>query len=200
MAYDIQGQMIEVCSCNVICPCWAGLAPDGGTCEGVVAYDIHRGTIDGLDVSGLRYAILLHIPGHASQGNWRIVIYIDSHATDRQQEAIVNALTGNLGGPLADIAQLFGEVAGVERAAILFEVDQSEGRLQIGSSIKADVEPLLGATGNPITMHDTVFTTVPGSPTFVGKALTLQVNIPQYGFSIDLRDHTSLQVEFRFAT
>lgn len=199
MAYDIQGQMLEVCSCKVICPCWAGLDPDDGRWEGVVAYRVDRGTIDGLDVSGLRYAILLHIPGNAFQGNWRIVVYIDNDATDAQQEALLNALTGKFGGPLADIAQLFGEVAGVERAAITFEVDQGEGRLRIGPSIKADVESLRGATGKPITMHDTVFTTIPGSPTYVGKAPTFEANVPQYGFSIDLQDHTSLQVKFRFA-
>jgi hypothetical protein len=61
MAYAFEGHMIEVCSCHVICPCWAGQDPDGGTCDGVLAYHIDRGAIDGVDVAGLNYAILLHL-------------------------------------------------------------------------------------------------------------------------------------------
>jgi len=199
MAYEIEGRMLEVCSCNVICPCWAGQDPDGGTCEGVLAYHIDRGTIDGVGVSGLSYAILLHIPGNVLQGNMRIVVYVDDKATDQQQEAILNALTGKLGGPLADIAQLVGEVAGVERAAITFEAEQGKGRLQVGPAIEADMESLQGATGQPMTMHDTVFTTIPGSPHYVGKAPMFRVNAPQYGFSIDLQNHSSIQGPFRYA-
>jgi hypothetical protein len=191
--------MLEVCSCDVICPCWAGQDPDGGTCDGILAYHVDSGSIDGTDVSGLSYAILLHIPGNVLQGNWRIVVYIDDNASEAQQEALLSALTGKLGGPMADIAQLVGEVAAVERAAITFEVDQGKGTLRIGPSITADMESLAGATGQPMTMHDTVFTTIPGEPMYVGKAPTFQVNIPQYGFSIDLRDHSSVQGAFRFA-
>jgi len=33
MAYEIEGKLLEVCSCNVLCPCWIGEDPDGGTCD-----------------------------------------------------------------------------------------------------------------------------------------------------------------------
>lgn len=199
MAYAFEGKMLEVCTCNVICPCWAGQDPDGGTCEGVLVYHIDRGTIDGVHVSGLNYAILVHLPGNILQGNWRIVVYVDDKATDAQYEALLKALTGKLGGPLADIAQLVGEVAGVERAAITFEFEQGHGRLQIGPTIAATVEPLRGSTGQPMAMHDTVFTTIPGSPAYVGKALMFRANVAQYGFNIDLQGHSSVQDDFRFA-
>jgi hypothetical protein len=199
MAYAFEGKMLEVCSCKVICPCWAGQDPDGGTCEGVLAYHIDRGTIDGIDVAGLNYAILLHLPGNVLQGNWRIVVYVDTRATEAQYEALLKALTGKLGGPLADIAQLVGEVAGVERAAMTFDLEQGNGHLQVGPAIAATMESLRGATGQPMTMHDTVFTTIPGSPMYVGKALTFRAQVSQYGFSLDLQGHSSVQGAFRFA-
>ena len=199
MAYAFEGKMLEVCSCDVICPCWAGQDPDGGTCEGVLAYHIDRGTIDGVDVTGLNYAILLHLPGNVLQGNWRIVVYVDDKATDTQHEALLKALTGQLGGPLADLAQLVGEVAGVERATITFEFEQGNGRLRVGPAIEANMESLRGATGQPMTMHDTVFTTIPGSPMYVGKAPMFRANVSQYGFSIDLQGHSAVQGAFRFA-
>jgi hypothetical protein len=37
-----------------------------------------------VDVAGLTYAILLHLPGNVLQGNWRVVVYIDDQATNAQ--------------------------------------------------------------------------------------------------------------------
>jgi hypothetical protein len=48
-------------------------------------------------------------------------------------------------------------------------------------------------------MHDTIFTTIPGSPAYVGKAEHYKVDLPKYGFHIDLQDHNAVQGSFRFA-
>src|SRR5689334_10829694 len=69
MAYELEGRLLEVCDCKVLCPCWIGEDPDNGTCDGTVAWHIDRGQIDGLDVSGLTLAVLGHIPGNILQGN-----------------------------------------------------------------------------------------------------------------------------------
>jgi hypothetical protein len=132
-------------------------------------------------------------------GNWRIVLYVDDKATNAQHEALLKALTGKLGGPLADIAQLVGEVAGVERAAMTFEFEQGNGRLQVGPAITATMESLRGATGQPMTMHDTVFSTIENSPVYVGKAPAFRATASQYGFRIDLQGHSAVQGAFRFA-
>src|SRR3990172_3889334 len=36
MAYNLEGSLLEVCTCNVICPCWVGEDPDGGACDGLI--------------------------------------------------------------------------------------------------------------------------------------------------------------------
>ena len=56
MAYRLQGSILEVCTCQVLCPCWIGEDPDGGTCDSTVAYRIDTGSVDGVDVSGLALA------------------------------------------------------------------------------------------------------------------------------------------------
>ena len=33
MAYEIEGRLLEVCTCNVLCPCWVGEDPDYKTCD-----------------------------------------------------------------------------------------------------------------------------------------------------------------------
>ena len=62
MAYDIEGRLLEVCTCNVLCPCWVGEDPDYKTCDTTIAWGIEKGTIEGVDVGGLTIAVSAHIP------------------------------------------------------------------------------------------------------------------------------------------
>ena len=75
---------------------------------------------------------------------------------------MLNAWTGNLGGPVADLAQLFGEVADTERAPITFNVDGGMGMLAIGQEIKADTTPLWEAEGRAHTIHGSARSAAPG--------------------------------------
>src|SRR3972149_1257741 len=101
MPYQLEGDLLEVCTCKVICPCWVGEDPDGGACEGVVAYHLSKGRVNGVDVSGRTFVLLAHIPGNVLKGNWRVVVYVDDKATPQQQAGLLDAFTGKLGGPLA---------------------------------------------------------------------------------------------------
>jgi hypothetical protein len=200
MAYQLEGQLLEVCTCNILCPCWVGQDPDGGTCDGVLSWHIDQGSVNGTDVSGRTFTILTHIPGNILDGNWRIVVYVDDGATDDQQQALLDVWTGKLGGPIADLAQLVGEVIAVERAPVQFQVEGKgvAGRFTIGKTIEAQLEPFTGATGEPSALHDSIFTTIPGSPAYVGKASVYKVDAAQHGFEIDLEGHNAVSGTFRF--
>ena len=123
MAYELEGQLLEVCTCNVLCPCWVGEDPDGGTCDGVLSWHVETGKVNGTDVSGRTLTILAHIPGNILDGNWKVVVYVDDGASDEQQQALLDVWTGKLGGPVADLAQLVGEVMAVERLPVTFQVE-----------------------------------------------------------------------------
>jgi hypothetical protein len=110
---------LEACSCGVLCPCWIGEDPDGGTCDAFVAYHFDKGEIDGVDVSGLNIVNIVHIPGNVLvPGSWQLVMFLDAAASERQRDAIVAAYSGKLGGPLADLAGLVGEIKAVESVNI----------------------------------------------------------------------------------
>ena len=199
MAYQLEGSLLEVCTCNILCPCWVGEDPDGGKCDGLFAWHFDKGTINGTDVAGRTFGWIGHIPGNILEGNWRIVVFIDEDATDEQEQALLDVWTGKLGGPIADLDQLVGEVMGVERVPITFTVEGVKGAVKFGDSASATLEPYKGATGESTTLHDTVFTTIPGSPAYVGKAEHYKVDLEKYGFKIDLHDHNAVQGSFRFA-
>ena len=198
MAYQLEGQLFEVCTCKVLCPCWIGEDPDGGTCDGLLAWRIDEGTINSVDVSGLTLAVVARIPGNILKGNWRVMVYVDDKATPQQQEALLNVWTGKLGGPVADLVKLVGKVEGVERVPIKADIQGANGHLQIGRLIEADMEPYKGATGQATALHDTIFTTIPGSPAIVGKAPRYRARVPSLGLNINLQNHNAVQGSFRF--
>lgn len=198
MAYTLEGRLLEVCNCKTLCPCWVGEDPDFGTCEGTLAWHFDKGNIDGVDVSGLTFALLCHIPGNILKGNWRVVAYVDHKATEAQQEAILAVYTGKKGGPVADLAKLVGEVVDVERVPFTFEVEKGKGQLRIGKMISADLEPFKGAGDVPTALIDSIFSTIPGSPAYVGKAGTYKAEAPALGIKVNLNGHNAVQGSFRF--
>jgi hypothetical protein len=198
MAYQLEGRILEVCTCDILCPCWVGEDPDTGICESVEGYRVDQGAVDGVDVSGLTIGVLSHIPGNILEGNFRVVFFIDDKATAAQQEALLNVWTGKLGGPLAEVAQLFGEVVAVERVPISFDVVEGKGHLRIGEVVDTELAPYRGPNGEPTKLVDTPFSTIPGSPAYAGKAAYYRVNAPKYGFNISVENHNAIQGHFRF--
>src|SRR6266699_185258 len=90
MAYKLEGSLLEVCNCEVLCPCWIGVDPDNGTCDSALAHHFEKGQIDNVDVSGLTMGFLVHIPGNVLKGNWRVVVHIDQRATKEQEAALLD--------------------------------------------------------------------------------------------------------------
>lgn len=200
MAYDLEGTLLEVCNCNILCPCWVGEDPDNGTCDSVMAYHIDKGTVNGTDVSGRTIAMLVHIPGNVLNGNFKAVIYTDDGASDEQRQAVLDVWTGKLGGPVADVAALIGEVISVETAAIRYEVKEGAGTLVVGDVTTCEMAPYKGATGAVTTLNESIFSTIPGSPAWVSKASKYQRTSSKFGLKdINLQGHNAIQGEFKFA-
>lgn len=198
MSYHLEGRLLEVCNCKVLCPCWIGEDPDNGTCDTIVAWRIDKGTVEGVDVGGNTIAAVAHVPGNILQGNWTAAIYIDDQASPTQEAALLKVYTGQAGGPVADLARLIGQVVSVERAPIRFTVVDGKGELEIGTDYYAELEPYMGATGALTTLAETVFSTVPGAPAFVGKAPTYRSKNAALGIDLNIKNHNAIQSTFVF--
>jgi hypothetical protein len=198
MPYRLEGRLLEVCDCRVLCPCWIGEDPDNGTCESMQAWHFDKGNIDGLDVAGRTVAAVFRIPGNVLKGGFRAALYIDDGASDKQHQALLAVYSGKHGGPVAELAKLVGEVVSAERVPITFTVNEGRGTLRIADVGFAELEPYRGPSGAVTTLADTIFSTVPGAPVFVGKAVRYISKNPVLGQNVDLEGHNALQSTFVF--
>src|SRR5690349_2288742 len=99
MAWTLKGSYFETCSCELMCR-------------------IAEGDVDGTDIGGRTVAMIADTPKVMTEGNWRLGAFVDDGADDEQFEKLVQVFTGQLGGPMAALAPLVGEVLGAERATI----------------------------------------------------------------------------------
>jgi hypothetical protein len=196
-AYTLQGTLLEACSCRTLCRCWIGEDPDGGACDSFLAYNIEKGEINGVDVSGLTYVQVVKIPGNVlTPHSWKRVSYLDARATDEQRAAILDAYHGRLGGPLADINALIGEDVAVETQRIEHDLKAGAGTIVVGDKIRATMAPYRSPYGAITTLRDSIFSTIPGAPAYVAKASEHVVNIPEHGMVWTFKDRNAIQGDF----
>jgi hypothetical protein len=95
-------------------------------------------------------------------------------------------------------------VKAVGRVPITFLVEGGKGTLRIGGGmaplVEAELAPFQGATGTATTLLDTVFSTIPGAPAYVGKAALFRRTSSHFGLKdLDLTGHNAIQGNFSFS-
>ncbi|HET7653346.1 MAG TPA: DUF1326 domain-containing protein [Acidimicrobiales bacterium] len=155
MSWSLKGSYVETCSCELMCPC--NLSFDHGAtydfCRVTLVFNVREGQVDGTDIAGLTVAAIADAPKVMTEGNWRLGVFVDDRATDEQFDKLVAVFTGQLGGPMAALAPLVGEVLGVERATIEVEDDGLRHRVRVGDAIDFEIEDIVPfgiETGEPI--------------------------------------------------
>jgi hypothetical protein len=155
MSWNLRGSYAETCSCELMCPC--NLSMDHGAtydyCRVALAFNIREGSVEGSDVAGLKVVVVAETPKVMTDGNWKVGVYIDQEASDEQFDQLVRVFSGQLGGPMAAIGPLVGEMAGAERAAIDIGDDGLRHSVRVGDAIEFEIEdivPFGKADGQPV--------------------------------------------------
>jgi hypothetical protein len=157
VSWKLKGSYVETCSCDLICPCNASF-DHGATydfCRVTLVFNIREGEIDGTDVGGLNVAAIADTPKVMTEGNWRLGMFIDERATDEQAEKLTAVFGGQLGGPMAGLVPLVGEILGVERVAIEVVDDGVRHSVRIGDVIDFEIEDIVPfgiETGTPVRL------------------------------------------------
>jgi hypothetical protein len=155
MSWSLKGSYVETCSCELMCPC--NLSFDHGAtydfCRVTLVFVIHEGEVDGTGIGGRTVAVIADTPKVMTEGNWRLGVFIDDGASDEQADKLVQVFSGQLGGPMAGLAPLVGEMLGVERAPIEVVDDGLRHSVRVGDVIDFEIEDIVPfgvETGEPV--------------------------------------------------
>ena len=186
-SWRIDGQYMETCNCDFICPCiGANLTakPTEGDCKAAIAMRIDSGEKDGVSLDGVTFIVMLHAPGVMADGDIKVGLIVDEAASDAQTEAIGAIATGAEGGPMAMLAPLVSEIAGVERRPISFEVDGMNYTVKAGELVDQSLEGVASVSveGAPIYLENTAH------PVSAKLALAKATNSRFHAFGIDWED------------
>ncbi|MCP5371388.1 MAG: DUF1326 domain-containing protein [Hyphomicrobiales bacterium] len=187
--WHIEGQYMETCNCDFICPCiGTNLTgkPTEGDCKAAVALRIDRGEKDGVVLDGLSFIVLMHSPGAMADGDIKVGLIIDERADDAQTAAIGAIASGAAGGPMAALGPLVGELAGMEKSAISFEKDGMKYAVKAGGLVDQAIEgvPSISVEGEPMYLENT------GHPVSARLALANAKRSHFHAFGIDWDDAT----------
>jgi hypothetical protein len=155
MAWSLKGSYVETCSCDLICPCNATF-DHGATydyCRVTLVFNIREGEVEGIDIGGLKVAAIADTPKVMTDGNWRLGVFIDENASEEQADNLVKVFTGQVGGPMAALGPLVGEMLGVERAVITVQDDGVRHSVRVGDSTDFEIEDIVPfgvETGQPV--------------------------------------------------
>ena len=191
MSWSMTGEYVETCSCELMCPC--NLSLDHGAtydfCRVTLVFDIREGEIEGTDVAGLKVAAIADTPMVMTEGNWKLGVFVDDQASDEQADKLVQVFGGQLGGPMAALAPLIGEMLGVERAPIEVVHDGLRHSVRVGDAIDFEIEDIVpfGVQDGTPVRFDGMFHPV-GSDLTMAEAKRTQIN----AFGIQYEGKTGL--------
>ena len=145
MSWNLQGSYAETCSCELMCPC--NVTFDHGAtydyCRATLAFNIREGSVEGTDVAGCKVVVIADTPKVMTDGNWKVGVYIDQAASEEQFDQLIRVFSGQLGGPMAGLAPLIGEMVGAERATIEMDDDGLRHSVRVGDTIEFEIEDIV---------------------------------------------------------
>ena len=162
MSWNVSGQLVETCSCNMLCPCWFGQADlmlmDQGYCATSLLLRVREGAHENVDLSGQNVIVSLHFPGPTlfdANGTGRV--YIDESASDEQAAALETILQGAAGGGMEVPASLLSTWLPSKRAAI--KVTEADGEITATVAGVGEMKSrrLVNDLGNTMKLQNAAF-------------------------------------------
>ena len=145
--WNLNGELILNCNCDVFCPCVVSLgkhAPTQGYCHGWAGVEITQGGYGNARLDGLNVGMLLDIPGKMGNGNWTAALYVDERASPAAVAGITAIFSGTAGGTTGLFKVLVSTFLGVKQVPIKFEREGKLRRFVIPNILNGSIEPITG--------------------------------------------------------
>jgi hypothetical protein len=144
----IDGPSFSNCSCAYGCPCQFSALPTQGYCHAIVGIEIERGYHGDVNLDGVKIAGVFSWPKAIHEGRGEAQLVIDSHASDKQREAVLRIMAGEDTEPGATIFQVFSTTMETVHDPIFtnvdfeIDIDKRTARLHVPGLIEGRGEPI----------------------------------------------------------
>ena len=105
-------------------------------CRANLAFKVSEGEVNGIDMSGLVFVIIVDAPALMSDGGWKVGVVVNEATTDEQMGALGEVMSGDIGGPAAMLKDMIGEMLGMERHPVSIDAKGNDFHITIGQSFE----------------------------------------------------------------
>lgn len=197
--WAVSGSYFEVCNCEAICPCRSvGGAPGGrstyGDCRFALSWMVTSGHADATDLSGRAVVMAGWYDDDEAGSPWRVGLYVDDRASDRQFNALSDIFLGRAGGSTAtQFAAAIGQVHHVRRADIT--LSHVRRRWSIKASTYIDV-----TASTPVASEQPVACGIPGLDRPGEEVVAEQFAVHDDPLSWELRGRCGFATSFAYSS
>ena len=165
MPWNVSGEMIETCSCNMLCPCWYGvkelMVMDQGWCASPILLRIRQGTSDSVSLGGRTLAMVFFFPGPTLyDGNATGRLYMEDTATVEQRRELEGIFQGKKGGPMGALAGLIPTWLPSQATQIAVREENDTIHATVGTVGQIQSQRLKNEAGQQMTMQNVGFAVV----------------------------------------
>jgi hypothetical protein len=165
MSWNLKAQLIETCSCTMLCPCWFGvqelMVMDQGWCDNVLVFRTLEGRSEGVTLAMRTVVMAADFPGPTlfdGQGTARL--YIDDGATPEQKRELEAIFQGQKGGPMEIFAGLIAKWLPTQSEKIDIQEEGDSLTATVGTVGQAQSRTLKDEAGRAMTMQNVGFASV----------------------------------------
>jgi hypothetical protein len=184
--WRLNGQYMESCNCDYLCPCiytnpQAPVTYD--QCMAIMVFAIEEGRFGGLNLDGLKFAFVIRSGKVMADGNWIFAAVVDETAGEAERRALAAIASGEAGGPPGVIRNhLVGDFRGVLYKPISLATNGLKRSAAIGDIIAFEIEGVASRnrTGEPYYIDNTAH------PANRRLALARAKELSVHAFGLDL--------------
>ncbi|MEE2638003.1 MAG: DUF1326 domain-containing protein [Acidobacteriota bacterium] len=162
MAWKLTGELVESCSCNLLCPCWYGVRDlmimDRGWCATPWLLRFASGEADGASLPAFNAVIAAFFPGPTLlDGNGTARVYFDNATAEEQRATLEPILKGQRGGATEILAGLVSTWLPTSVTSITVEENDGTVTADIGEVGHINSTRLVNDLGDRMTMTNAGF-------------------------------------------
>ena len=108
-----------------------------------LAFHIEDGNLNGVDLKGLSFVVVMYTPGKMTEPDWTTALYVDEQADSEQRAQLAKILSGDIGGPMERFMALNANFLGTKYVPITFKTAERKRTVSIPSVMEFNVEAIV---------------------------------------------------------